>query len=157
MGTYASAEKIETQTDLWTCSLLVLIYSATLVRVCIGTRDAWLIQLIMMLLVGNICTLAFWWTLQFLRSGDINRDSAIIYLCTLNGVWMLCFNLAHWMFAFSYYKISRIRSFTLDNKNVPETIIKFDQNTNRVLFSLNIIVPLLFGISDYIYERNTAS
>ena len=132
-----------------TNSLLFIIYGITLIKVVTGSRYLWLIQLIAMLIVYNLTSLAASLVFYLLGNNAISDGSAWIYLGIVGGLNNLCFNIAHWMFAFSYYQISRRTPHALNGDKVPPNMVKRDQTTNRIFFSLNVIVPIVYGVSQW--------
>ena len=86
-----------------TNSLLFIIYGITFIKIVTGSRYLWLIQLIATLIVYNLTSLAASLVFYLLGNNAISDGSAWIYLGIVGGLNNLCFNIAHWMFAFSYY------------------------------------------------------
>ena len=72
----------------------------------------------------------------------------IIQAVTIAIIWG-CFNVAHWMFAFQYYQIARQASFAIELEYIPERIINADNLLNSILFALNTVIPILFGLSNF--------
>lgn len=57
------------------------------------------------------------------------------------------FNVSHWMFAFEYYSISRYMPFLLMKLSPDPSMISFDEMLNKLLFTLNVLLPIVNGVS----------
>ena len=58
-------------------------------------------------------------------------------------------NIAHWMFSFEYYKMVRIIPFVLDDKTLPQSILKENTVQFWVFIVLNTICAILLGVTYY--------
>ena len=138
-------------------ALLVLVYCATLIKVLTGSRYKFVIKLVCMLMISNVCSVIPYYLAKhwYLFSGVV-LNLLFFFARTIGTT---CFNIAMWMFAFEYYSMSRKTPFLLKNFKVPKFIERQDRNLNYVMFSLNIIIPIFFGISRFVYSdyRETAT
>ena len=62
------------------------------------------------------------------------------------AIGFLLFGVAHWMWGFKYFSVSRQMPFKLANEEVPKKMIKCQKITNWIFLTLNCIAPMLFGI-----------
>ena len=119
MGNVNTVLKIDNYSFFITHALLLLIYSATFVRVYCGSRYRFILKLIIMLWIASFTALLQ----HFINLGYKNK----IYSWPVYGILFYtnqttqytCYNLSHWMFAFEYWSIARKTPYTLANRKVP--------------------------------------
>ena len=109
-----NVDEIELYTFTATSSILLVIYTATLIRVLHGSSFTFVINLIILMMLYNIGVLAHQWLLQVLDHMLANQsfnNSVLIGVLTAEALVVMfeyiSFNVAHWMFAFQYYQIAR--------------------------------------------------
>jgi len=60
-----------------------------------------------------------------------------------------CFNAAHWIFAFKYFKIQKVMPIFRSGQTVPEETKKDLDRTNTIFTAINLAAPLLGGVAFY--------
>jgi hypothetical protein len=60
-------------------------------------------------------------------------------------VQMICFNETSWIFAFEYYKVSKVVPLAVQNQQVPDDLKTSLSKTYRVLLLANMIIPIASG------------
>lgn len=88
-------------------ALLILIYAACLIHVRLGSKYSFVTKLICLLLLYNIFLLIanFADIKVFLKHEA--TTSSIWLLCISYGLWNCLFNVAHFMLAWKYYRMSK--------------------------------------------------
>ena len=66
----------------------------------------------------------------------------------------LCFNCAHWLFAYEYYDAARLMPSVLKKDKVSQSEVKYPKTFFRVLLCLNIFIPFLEGLLDYVRNKS---
>ena len=147
-----TAVQIKFYSSTATAIILLVTYSATLIRVLRGSRFQLVIRLIVILMLYNVGELAHYWLLNIIvkmSKSESYNNSVMIGLLAAEGLGFIvekvCFNVSHWMYAFQYYKIARQAPFSIEMDYVPEKIIKADNILNKITLSLNIVLPLVAG------------
>ena len=91
---------------------LALVFECvTLVRVIKGSKHRFVITILVMLIAANLAVLAE--EIVFINEVKLDNFSSKtseIYF-GLDATGLLLFNIAHWMFAYKYFKMSRQKSF----------------------------------------------
>ena len=122
-------------------AFLCVFYIATLVRVCLGSKQAFSIKLIVMLLCSNLAHIFFCWT----DSQFFDFDITIYYwIHSISyAIYLSLFCIAHWIFAFEYYKNSYQTPLVLEKKTIPRA----RQILNKVIFWVFICFNILFPMA----------
>ena len=144
--------KFDTWLTVAICSVLVLLYVTTLIKVCIGSKYQFVIKLLVLLIFSNI-GLAFDqfgdYKFELFRRNLTGNDPifciSIIFISGL--IYNVCFNVSHWIFAFEYYSIARFMPYVFKGQGLPESNLKYDRRLNNTMFLLNIALPLLNKIA----------
>lgn len=64
------------------------------------------------------------------------------------------FNVAHWLFAFEYYTISRFMPFVVEGQQIPAEMVAKDKMVYVAMLSLNFLIPLAEASTLLIYNLN---
>ena len=73
-------------------------------------------------------------------------------LAISNVIELACFNVAHWIFAFQYFKISRSAPHAFNDSNIIKQNEKCDSALNKIMMFFNILLPVLFGICNFFWN-----
>ena len=133
--------------------LTLVVESVTLFRVVRGSKHRFVIKILVMLIGYNLAAIAQESiSINTVRHFDFTMKKYLIYY-SFESLGMALCNMAHWMFAHKYFKISRQTEYKLANKKVPRKIIMCDKVTNWIFLILNGIAPILngFGWVSYAY------
>lgn len=74
-----------------------------------------------------------------------------------NFLYFLLQSYAHWMFSYEYYHMARVIPFVLDDKVIPDNILKSNRAQFRIWCILITIVCVLFGLFVYLLDANYSS
>ena len=100
-----------------------------------------------MLMLANLAILATEIVfINLLKTNELDSPKKNEIGYGFNAVGYLLFNLAHWMFAYKYFKMSRQLPFKLARREVPRNVFICDKITNWILLSFNSIPPILYGV-----------
>ena len=142
------------KTDTWfavgTSSVLILLFAATLIKVCNGSKYDFFIKLLVLLLISNVSQILYSYSFFQLVKGAFGDEIPFFWISMRSVsafILFTCFNVSHWMFAFLYYKIARLMPFVLKEQVVPENIIKCDNTLNKIMLFLNIFLPFLYALT----------
>ena len=153
MGSSESLLDVADYCKLAGYGLTLAVQLATLARVLAGSRHKFVIKMLGMLITANVALISdqlVW--LNMVKTFDYsNKKITIAYGFTSLG--LLLFGVSHWMFAFKYYSMSRKIPYQLAKRDVPGRIVSCDRITNWFFLSLNIVIPLLYGISFSAYTN----
>ena len=61
-------------------------------------------------------------------------------------------NVAYWLFAFQYYKISRYTPYLLKSDTPTDEMVNFDNKINVVFTVLNVTFPFFEAVFVFIYN-----
>ena len=86
--------------------------------------------------------------INMVKTEDYSAKKLEIYF-GLDATALLLFNVSHWMFAFKYFQMSRLKPYKIAKQEVPKRIIRCDKITNWVFLSINAIPPILYGVSEF--------
>ena len=113
-----------------TCNcLLIFCYSITLTKNICGSRFAFVMKILVMLLVCNICELIIIVADRKQKEAyeTLQTSNIILWGCWIEGVATFfkyaTFNVAHWIFAFEYFSIARTIPFVIRARQVPDSLI----------------------------------
>jgi hypothetical protein len=137
--------KVDTWFAVALSGILVLLYGATLIKVCRGSKYKFVITLLVLLLLSNLSIFPYMGSFyELITKSFSNVPWFWITLDSFCGFTLLaCFNAAHWIFAFEYYSIARFMPFVLKGQDLPESKVKCDRVLNKVMLLLNIALPFL--------------
>jgi hypothetical protein len=146
MGLFATSDI----TEIGLSGLLVLMYAVTLIRVFSGRRFSFVVKLIVLLIFSNMAAIsATSANYEFTQHDQTTKDVNLwIYIQSVSSaIRDTCFNVSHWMFAFEYYSISRYMPFLLMKLSPEADMISFDEKIYKVFLVLNILLPVVNGVS----------
>ena len=127
------------------CLLVLLIESATLVRVIWGSRNKLIIKILAILIGANLANCVNEITyINGLNHGFTYIQADIVY--GSEAVGYLLFNVGHWIFANKYFSLSRQAPHKLAQKEVPRSTVLCDKIINCFFLSLNVLPPILLGV-----------
>jgi hypothetical protein len=136
--------------------LLILLYAMTLCKVILGSRHKMLIQLLIMLALNNIGVIADCEINRIIvrhnNEGSPTSKQVDLGQFLSTQVRDISFNLAHWLFAFEYYAISKLIPFVLQHRSLPEGMLVQQRLLFWAVFALNITTPFLEGLTTYEYN-----
>ena len=134
---------------------LLAMSTATLIRVCRGRKFTFVVKLIVLLMLSSVAVI----------SGSISNyeefEAAQLATNTTFWLWMsglsyavhdASFNVAHWMFAFEYYSISRYMPYLLVKSTPSAGMIRCDERVYKVLMFFNVLAPVANGASLLMYN-----
>ena len=136
---------VDTWLPVAASGLLIMLYGATLVKACRGSKYKFVVKLLILLILSNVALILnylsyYWW----FQTDFSNRAIVWISLLSISGFLLIaCFNLSYWMFAFEYYSIARFMPFVLKGQDLPESKLKCDGAINKIMLFLNIAAPLV--------------
>jgi len=105
------------RTVFWTSSISIAIFLYTLFRVLKGKKHSFLIVLIVMLIISNLCAILSNTFARVWIYSDFDKRRPFMYLQgTASGIRDVTFNLAHWIFAFKYWVIAIDMQYLLERK-----------------------------------------
>lgn len=143
-------------------SLLLIMYVTTLVRVCRGRKFSFVVKLILLLMFSNIAmisaSISNYEVLLKEKTNDETEktnDETTLYLWIASISFATrdaTFNVAHWMFAFEYYSISRYMPFLLMKARPRISMVRCDELIYKLFLILNIFAPIMNGASLLIYN-----
>ena len=136
---------------LATSSIMILMYIATLIKVCKGSKYKFVIKLLILLIVSNICLLVSEWSFYVYQTRTfVGVPWFWISLSAISSfILLVCFNLSRWIFAFEYYSISRFMPYVLNDRDLPESELKFDRRLNKTMISINLTIPFLNQVAQF--------
>lgn len=125
-------------------SLFSIIFSvAAIIRVCTGTKNSFLIKLLLLLVLSNmaynVSNFLFYYQVE-LDTFGWNQYVCIYVYNILAGIRDLCFNVAHWMYAYKYWFSSYHMQMIVTNKIISQT-------SEGYLQALNICMLLLIALN----------
>lgn len=126
-------------------------YTATMIRVCRGRKFTFVFKLIVLLMFSNLAEISgrvssYEVYEEGWGSGTIEYTTIWIWISALsNAVRDSAFNVAHWMFAFEYYCISRYMPFIFMKITPDAGMVRCDELVNKVLIFVNVLVPVVNG------------
>lgn len=138
---------------LWTqvaCSaILLIIYLAVFIKVLHGSVYIFVLKLTVMLFLSNVATLfltfANFANLESLSGGSTHN---LYFWYWVEGIAAIIgdstFGLAHWLFAFEYYRICKIMPLAI--QGISAKTLRTDTILYWSLFILNILVPIVEGV-----------
>jgi len=142
-------------TQVVLATLLLVMYITTLGRVCRGRKFSFVVKLIVLMMFSNIA----------LISGSISnyKESLKEKASTEMKLFMwtaaisfairdATFNVAHWMFAFEYYIISRYMPYLLMKTRPSSRMIRCDELINKFFMFFNVFAPIMSGASLLLYN-----
>ena len=137
--------KVDSWLTIALSGVLILLYGATLIKVCRGSKYTFVIKLLVLLLLSNISQFFKSWSFYQLITGVFNNVPYFwLALLSISGfITAACFNIAHWIFAYEYYSISHFMPFVLKGQDLPEDKVKCDKILNKIMFFLNIAAPFV--------------
>ena len=138
---------------------MIVIYLATLARVLKGTHHLFLIILIVMLIISNLCSILSD-TFANVWIYDTSKKIPYLYLeATSTFLRDSTFNLAHWIFCFKYWIIAIEMEYLLDRKELSRNFILLLHFINYLFIGLDIIMPIIysatFAVLNLKYENST--
>jgi hypothetical protein len=137
---------------LWTqvscSSVLLLLYAATFIKVIRGSVYTFVLKLTAMLFLSNVATvfltIANFRNLQSLLGGNVPHLILWFWVEGIAAVFQdSLFGLAHWIFAFEYYRISKVMPLVL--KGIAAKSEAKDAIIFWLLVVLNILIPVIEG------------
>ena len=143
------------KTSAWltlvTSSIIILMYIATLIKVCRGSKYKFVIRLLILLIVSNLCLLLSEWSFyEYKTRTFVGVPWFWISLSAISSFTLLvCFNISRWIFAFEYYSISRFMPYVLKDEDLPENEQKFDKRLNKIMITINIAIPFLNQVAQF--------
>ena len=88
-----------------------------------------------------------------LARGIVDDTTPVLVLEAISIVIKFAsFNVAHWIFAFQYYKISRQAPNALNDSNLIQLHENCDSKLNKMMIFLNIIFPLMYGTNTFYWN-----
>ena len=124
----ANTEDIRLYSCTATASVLLVVYTLTLIRVMRGSKFKLVVKLIVLLMLYNVGVIAHQWLLKVIldmikTKSYLHHHSIFMEVLTFEALSIIleivCFNVSHWMYAFQYHKIVRQAPFTLEMDYVP--------------------------------------
>ena len=147
MGAFGDYEVTQITCD----SLLVVLYSITLIRVLQSTKFNFVVKLLVLLISSNLAGIVVVALNRPIVENEDNNTQESVFVDVSQAVFVFIrdatFNYAYWLFAWQYYTISRYTPFLLKHESVPTEVKSFDDKINVVLTSLNFVVSLFYSIA----------
>ena len=139
--------------------IIICFYLATLARVLKGTRHLFLVVLIVMLILSNLCSILSD-TFANVWIYDSSKKIPYLYLeAVATFVRDSTFNLAHWVFCFKYWIIAIEMEYLLDQKELSKNFVLLLHLINYVFIALDIIMPVIYSVTFAVlnlkYENQT--
>lgn len=135
---------------------LILLYVITLFKVILGSRHKMLILILIMLALNNIGVIADCEMNRIIvrhnNEGQQTSKKVDLGQFLSTEVRDISFNLAHWLFAFEYYAISKLIPFVLQNRSLPEGMLIQQKLLFWAVLALNILTPFLEGLTTFYYN-----
>ena len=120
MVNFARLVNIRFWSSMTTSSVLLVIYSANLVRVYRGSNHKFVKSMIVLLMLTNVGVIVHQGLVKELNNSAVsnpNKNPVLIGTLTAEAIAVIvecgCFNVSHWMFGFQYYQIARHTNSTL--------------------------------------------
>jgi hypothetical protein len=144
--------KANAELTLATSSIMIMMYLTTLIKVCRGSKYKFVIKLLILLIVSNICLLVSDWSFYIYKTRTfVGIPWFWISLSAISSfILLVCFNLSRWIFAFEYYSISRFMPYVLKGQDLPESELKFDTKFNNTMISINVAIPFFNQVAQFI-------
>lgn len=137
-------------------AILILLFTITLIKVCLGSRHKMLMQLLVLLVLSNIGVIADCEinTIIVRHNNEGAQTSKQVDLGQFLSTQVrdISFNLAHWIFAFEYYAISKLIPFVLQQKSLPGGMLAQQRFFFWAVLVLNITSPFLEGLMTFEYN-----
>jgi len=135
------------RTTFYTSMILIVALIVCAIKVIRGTRHCFLITLIALLVGYNVSdflanTFARVWI------GDPTKKVPNLYFQSLFVFFRdSTFNLVHWIFSFKYWVIAFELDLMITNSKISEFTVKAIKYLNYLVIFLDILMPLICGIT----------
>lgn len=136
-------------------TFLLVMYTATLIRVCRGRKFSFVVKLIILMMFSNIALISGSVSNyeESLKEKASIETTLFMWTAAVSfGVRDATFNVAHWMFAFEYYSISRYMPYLLMKTTPSRQMIRCDELINKILMFFNVLAPIMSGSSLLLYN-----
>ena len=132
-------------------AILVVAFLATLIKVLNNSKFVFMIKITSLLMVSNAAGV-----MVVIADGNITKSDFSVIWVWIQAIFdclsTSTINIAYWLFAFQYYKISRYTPYLLKSDSPPVEMINFDNKNNVVFMVLNVCFSFFVAGTLLIYN-----
>lgn len=124
--------------------IMIVLFIVLLWHTLEGNRNIWLLQVTSMLLVSNVGAVIIGYTLYATTILELEETGYFIAFGIGNALYFACFGVSHYLLAVKYRNMSKNVPEVIEGK-IPGLESGASKMTTKMMISLNIVVPLIFG------------
>ena len=134
-----------------TCLILIIVQCMTVRKLVKNGEYKGIIKILALLIISTICLSIYFLAYRFHK--DYQKDVWQIVRIASYGIGFACLNVAHWLFAFEYYNLIRIRPYAEKDQPVPVHVVKSNNCQYWFWIAVNLATPIAESICLLFYAK----
>jgi hypothetical protein len=132
--------------DIGTGAIMLVMWSVVLVHIVRGNKNKWLAMTTTLLLLSNVAIIISGYADYLMILEAIHTSFTTFLFGASYGLFILMFNISHFLLAERYRKMAKTVPAVLDDK--PEPVpSKCEVFKYWTLLSLNILIPIVYTVA----------